>query len=145
MRNWQQCIYFWAHIPQHSFYYRPIVVTWTPELYLSLCLLRILKSIFMPIYVRPVYCHHSFVSYARPSGLLACLRVSICQVATSSGSKRNPKWQVMAVSPSSAVVPRNGTCSPNNCRFTSLPTVSPMETRRGPSYSEPAELRRTSY
>ena len=104
------------------------------------------QSIFMPINVRPVYCYHSsFVSYARPSGLLARSQVSICQVATSSGSKRDPKWQVMAVSPSSAVVPRSGTCSPSNSRFTSPPTVSPMETRRGPSYSAPAELRRTSY
>ena len=37
------------------------------------------QSIFMPINVRPVYCHHSFVSYARPSGLLTRLWVSICQ------------------------------------------------------------------
>ena len=36
----------------------------------------------------------------------------------------------MAVSPSSAVVPPNGTCSPNSCRFTSPPTASPAETKR---------------
>ena len=38
------------------------------------------QSIFMPMNVRPVYCHHSFVSYARPSGLLARLQVSICHI-----------------------------------------------------------------
>ena len=44
------------------------------------------QSIFMPINVRPVYCHHSsFVSYARPSGLLARSWDSICQFFKTGG------------------------------------------------------------